>query len=64
MTIHYKISEKVKKLKKLKIFGTEFVKNNKNNIKMITLGMEYELRDEISDSFWIEDDDELEIKIV
>jgi surface protein len=64
MTLRYSISEEVKKLKKLKIFGTEFVKNNKNNIKMITLGMEYELRDEINDAFWIGVDNEIEIKIV
>ena len=63
MTIHYQISEEVKKLKKLRIFGIEFVKNNKNNIRMITLGMEYELRDEINDSFWTENIDTIEIKI-
>ena len=61
MKIKYKIS---KNNKILKIFGTEFVKNNKNNIKMMVLGMIYELRDELNNAFWGEDDTELEVKII
>ena len=43
--IKYKVNEK-----EIKLFGKDFVKNNKNNCKIEIEGKEYELKEKISSS--------------
>ena len=42
--------------KKIKIFGNEFIKNNKNNFEFFANGNLRIIRDEIDNSFWKEED--------
>ena len=50
--------------KKIKIFGNEFIKNNKNNFEFFVNGELRIIRDEIDKSFWKKNDKIIEIKLL
>jgi surface protein len=52
-----------KDAKKIKIFGCEFVKNNKNNFDLFIKGRKYNFRDELDKVFWSDKDKIIEITI-
>ena len=49
---------------KIKIFGNEFIKNNKNNFDFFINGKLNNIRDEINNSFWEKNDKIIEIKLL
>ena len=60
ITILYNIKKSQRKKGKIRIFGTNFVKNNKNKCKIIIDGKEYELKEE----FNIKNEERKEIKLI
>ena len=48
---------------KIKIFGNEFIKNNKNNLDFFVNGELNIIRDEIDNLFWKKNDKIIEIKL-
>ena len=65
MNILYKINKKMYLLEKeytIKIFGNEFVENNKNNCKMIIENKEYELAKKFNFKNYNKDILEIELK--
>ena len=60
ITILYNIKKRQRKKGKIRIFGKNFVKNNKNKCKIIIDGKEYELIEEIN----IKNEETIEIKLI
>ena len=60
ITIIYNIKKSQRKEGKIRIFGENFVKNNKNKCKIIIDGKEYELMEE----FNINIEERIEIKLI
>ena len=50
--------------KRIKIFGNEFIKNNKNNFDFYINEKKSIIRDEVENVFWEENDEMIEIKII
>ena len=57
----YEIKEDAQKIK---IFGNEFIKNNKNNFEFFVNGELRIIRDEIDETFWKKNDKIIEIKLL
>ena len=60
ITILYIIKKRQRKKGKIRIFGENFVKNNKNKSKIIIDGKEYELTEELN----IKNEERIEIKLI
>jgi hypothetical protein len=59
--VRYEIKEDAQKIK---LFGNEFIKNNKNNFEFFVNGILFNIRDEIDNSFWKKEDKIIEIKLI